>query len=513
MSPAKLFQPFLLAALMIAVVLHALAEAARLDVTILLVTMKAVLFGAFTWCNLLHHQPRSLSADQVKILDAIPSDVRTLISTLQLEPDIVCHAVCPKCRATYEPNKHKPHDLYPHRCMFQETNKDMCGEKLVIKCERVEGKKIVITYEPVLSFPYRPLKSWLAELFQRPELASLARGAWRSSYSKHWKDVWDTPALREFLGPDGRTPFSVQPKGEVHLVFSLFVDWFNPYRNKNAGKSHSVGAIYLARLNLPPDIRYRPENIYLAGVIPGPNEPRTHQINQFLHPLIDNLRTAWLQGIYLSTTAFEGCSSLLVRAAMIPLVCNLPALCKVTGFAGHSTTQFCSFCQLPKAEQNNLHRENWPCRDEEKHRKLAKEWKKQATEAKRTEHFEKHGLRWSELLRLPYWDPTRFALVDAMHNLFLGELHHHCRHVWGINIKDKGSEKIPPHTPQEQHDWLDHVVKYIKLESSQKLKLARKGYLVAVAELNGVVLPAAKVFVKCEYIATLLKWVRISPVV
>ena len=30
------------------------------------------------------------------------------------------------------------------------------------------------------------------------------------------------------------------------------------------------------------------------------------------------------------------------------------------------------------------------------------------------------GVRWSELLRLPYFDPIRFITVDPMHCLFLG---------------------------------------------------------------------------------------------
>ena len=82
--------------------------------------------------------------------------------------------------------------------------------------------------------------------------------------------------------------------------------------------------------------------------------------------------------------------------------------------------------------------------------------------------FERHGIRWSELLRLPYWDPTRYALVDAMHNLYLGELRHHCMEVFGIDVKSAESsssdetKKIRPHTPSEQALWLQKVVEAIQ---------------------------------------------------
>jgi hypothetical protein len=31
-----------------------------------------------------------------------------------------------------------------------------------------------------------------------------------------------------------------------------------------------------------------------------------------------------------------------------------------------------------------------------------------------------HGYEWTELLRLPYFEPSRFVTVDPMHCLFLG---------------------------------------------------------------------------------------------
>lgn len=31
-----------------------------------------------------------------------------------------------------------------------------------------------------------------------------------------------------------------------------------------------------------------------------------------------------------------------------------------------------------------------------------------------------HGYKWTELLRLPYFEPSRFVTIDPMHCLFLG---------------------------------------------------------------------------------------------
>ncbi|KAI1786040.1 hypothetical protein LXA43DRAFT_898720 [Ganoderma leucocontextum] len=95
-----------------------------------------------------------------------------------------------------------------------------------------------------------------------------------------------------------------------------------------------------------------------------------------------------------------------------------------------------------------------------------------------------------------------------MHNLFLGELRHHCRDVWGLDVKDKASDstKVPLHTPEQQSAQLLRVLKVLQAQSSSALDKIRRGYIVAVAEFNGVV-PTMSL-TKKAYRTALLDWVK-----
>ena len=48
----------------------------------------------------------------------------------------------------------------------------------------------------------------------------------------------------------------------------------------------------------------------------------------------------------------------------------------------------------------------------------------------RKKHVKETGVRWSELLRLPYFDPIRFIIIDPMHCLFLGIAKWIVKRIW-----------------------------------------------------------------------------------
>ncbi|PIL27816.1 hypothetical protein GSI_10970 [Ganoderma sinense ZZ0214-1] len=490
-SYASTLEHYVLAALLMVIVLHSLAATATVT---------------------------SVTPEQQSILSTIPLDVATIIEKLELEPDVVRFACCPTCRFTYAPDPKRPNDPYPHICTNQEIDKPVCGTALVYPQEHsLKHSKgtATVTYEPFIVFPFRSPISWLADFISRPGMLALLRTSWdrKDSPTGAGQNILSFDGIRSFLGPDKKTPFSSQPDGSLHLVFSLFVDWFNPFGNKKAGKSHSIGVICLALQNLPEHLRYQAENMCLVGVIPGPHEPELHQLNHFLRPLVDELLALWHRGMHLTVPNVDGVL-LFIHTVLIPLVCDIPALRKTGGFAGHMSSHFCSFCELPKADINELDRKKWLRHDWKQHVHYATRWRDAKTEAGREAEFKAHGIRWSKLLRLEYWDPTKFSVIDVMHNLFLGELRHHCREVWGLDIKDKGGDGpiLDPHTPEQQRVQLERVRSALIGGHRNPLDKVRKGYIVAVAQLNGVKSldgsPAKK-----AYVDALLLWAKSNPTI
>ncbi len=142
-------------------------------------------------------------------------------------------------------------------------------------------------------------------------------------------DIFDGNVWKDWQYVEGQ-PFLASPN---NFAFMLNVDWFQPYEHS----IYSVGALYMVVMNLPRAERFKPENVLLVGLIPGPNEPKMN-INSFLKPLVGELKVLWKEGIRVDDRK----GNKIVRAALLCVACDIPATRKVCGFTGHSSSHGCS---------------------------------------------------------------------------------------------------------------------------------------------------------------------------
>jgi hypothetical protein len=63
----------------------------------------------------------------------------------------------------------------------------------------------------------------------------------------------------------------------------------NPPFNKSRAHQSQAASHVLVCLNLPPSLRHEPENMFLAGVIPGPREPSVEEVAHFIDPVTEML--------------------------------------------------------------------------------------------------------------------------------------------------------------------------------------------------------------------------------
>jgi hypothetical protein len=69
-------------------------------------------------------------------------------------------------------------------------------------------------------------------------------------------------------------------------------------------------------------------------------------------------------------------------------------------------------------------------KDSTKHRENAQKWRQCKSDVARKRFVKENGVRWSELLRLKYFDPIRFVVIDPMHCLFLGIAKWIVKRIW-----------------------------------------------------------------------------------
>ena len=234
---------------------------------------------------------------------------------------------------------------------MQPQGGNKCGTSL-LKPQHANGHTIHLLIKPFIAFSF---KDWLGGLLSHAGFEEKMDNAWVPSTnsltpSKEMRDLFDGEILQNFKGFNGQH-FRTSGKGQY--VFSLCVDYFNPLGNKQAGKKKSIGMISLVCLNLPPDMQYKLENMFLFGIIPGSSEPLLTCLNHYLHPLVDMLVEFWFTGIQFSCI----CTYYYGRGVQCALICALsdpPAACKINSFASIHHTQTCAMCHCTRQKHNSL---------------------------------------------------------------------------------------------------------------------------------------------------------------
>ena len=134
----------------------------------------------------------------------------------------------------------------------------------------------------------------------------------------------------------------------------------------------------------------------------------------------------------------------LARVALVAVCCDHPALCKICCFPDHNhNIGFCTRCKLLRkllAEliaifggvshifQFNVsvltvYLDSGPgaeARTAFEHFQAGEGYKKAVEEGVAVDYLKDVGVRYTELSRLPYFDPIRMTVIDPMHNILLG---------------------------------------------------------------------------------------------
>jgi hypothetical protein len=372
---------------------------------------------------------KSSSATVSSIDKNFPMDIRTLKKNLGLDPQLLLYATCPVCWATYPPEQKSPGVFeWPPTCTFKTfPHSPSCDSPLTTASRVVNGES---ARHPIRPFPTNPFVPWLADLICRPGMLKHLAQKPTASDVDGLADVFHGDWLKELRMEDGRL-FVDSPVGELHLVFALSIDFFNPLLNKISGKKMSSGSIALICLNLPPHLRHLPENVYVHGIIPLPHEPKLEEINHFERALVDDLLEGWRRGFYFSQTP-DHLKGLKTFVALAMFVIDMQGR-KAAGLAHHNHKLHpCPYCHVKHSEIDNIDCQTFRLKTGEEVLAKSVRWRDADNQSTRNELFSRFGVRWSELNRLPYWDPVQCVIIDGAHAHFLGSVQHHCRQYLGF---------------------------------------------------------------------------------
>ena len=358
-----------------------------------------------------------------------PKSVPTFLNRSPLEAfsaeGVKHHAVCPSC---YHLSSIKSNPTDETRVCnppligagFKPTgSSEFCNGRVY------DYDKNSLTKKPVaqLVYSYCSITTTLKKFFLRQGFADQVK-SWKSRQaSKNYLfDLYDATGFLDFKTSPSGSSFVLE--SDYNLLLSLNVDWFSPFNT-----NHSVGCIYLTVQNLPKQQgRDLKQNMILVGVIPGPKEPPLTAINNYLAPMVNDLKML-LEGVLMKMVMQDGSiQHNNVKACLYSVSSDLPATKKLAASMSFNSGYGCHLCKTffpgldgPGNKRNYC---NWDCdewvpRTPEETRESSKAWKDATTVKQRTLLEKNSGVRYSILFELPYYSYNILA-IEPMHALYLG---------------------------------------------------------------------------------------------
>ncbi|VDC05126.1 unnamed protein product [Peniophora sp. CBMAI 1063] len=229
------------------------------------------------------------------------------------------------------------------------------------------------------------------------------------------------------------------------LVLMINIDWFQPMKKSGHGQ-HSTGAIYVMLANNSGALRFLPAEMFLVAILPGPDEPTTEQLNKVIQPLVDELLRLY-NGVDMPVHGMDGKQC--IHCALYMNISDLPASRKISGMRGHTSEEWmCTWCKMTMASLTHsrcFDPAGFSLRSDWRYLKYAYH-SQHLSDAQKKEVWEKRGVQWSELDRLPGWMPSVNSPLDLLHGGFLAFVKHIIRVIWikyGLLNARRGDSSSP----------------------------------------------------------------------
>ncbi|MBW0497866.1 hypothetical protein O181_037581 [Austropuccinia psidii MF-1] len=401
-------------------------------------------------------------------IPTIPRDPRTLIKKAHLDVELTDFICCRQCFHLYKIGWDTP-----LTCSYKQfSTSECCNEELFVHKPTFKGNKDVgeitpffgrlsttpsIIGTPRCLFVFQRISTWLRWLLSRPDTECLIdqwieRIQLDQEYG-HLTDIQHGSNFKNIVWKD--------KPNSLKLALSLFVDWFNPRGNKLSGKVESMGIFAISCVNLPPTCRNKLSHMCIFGIMPGPYAPNPQTLNHLLKPLVDEL-IELDSNIFIPTYQYP--AGRIIQVKLLSVYGDILATKKVVGFASHSATQFCSFCHVQAQDLSLMQLGQRRMKNETI---SAAHASKNATNKNAQDKLLRStGIRWSELNRLSYWDPSQHVILGIMHNWLEGILQCHFRYRWKFRV-------IPPYEGPKKRkvrEEFTHRNKRKRIEGSNSRK-------------------------------------------